>query len=197
MLAMLALGVGAAACSRSEEAEPVQTGPGLTGSTTGGAATTGDATGNPPPSDAADVVVGPDRMLLRDRAGDTTAEDLDIVEATLRRRGPRLEATILVSAPPQKGSIYSTVIQCRSRIWQLALVRSRDGDVPFLAEVTGSARLRAQGSVAGTKVSIAAPVRRIPCARGPFSFRFVVERTGSGARMTDALPHEAPIPFRQ
>ncbi|HLA14395.1 MAG TPA: hypothetical protein VJZ25_05170 [Gemmatimonadaceae bacterium] len=72
---------------------------------------------------------------IRDRRGDTKAADLDIVSATVSVSGTLVRVQLKLAAAIRDDAIYSTMLECSGKTWQLAAKKAAGDKTLFLFSV--------------------------------------------------------------
>jgi hypothetical protein len=130
--------------------------------------------------------------VFSDPAGDTKARDLDIRTVKVSRSGANLRVEFTLAANARDNSIYSAMIICGKKSWQLAAIRENGMEHNELGSLSagGKALPAPQGSIAGNHVTLNAPANKMGCM-GKVEMRFIAERaSGSGDLMTDSVPKQ-------
>jgi hypothetical protein len=103
-------------------------------------------------------------VSARDRAGDVKSGDLDVVAASLTRRGGRITATFRLLEPVRDNAIYVARLSSRGKLVELGAKRAAGHTTIYVLDFNSGRRVSASGAMRGLTVTSAgngkAPVTR-------------------------------------
>jgi hypothetical protein len=134
--------------------------------------------------------------VVADARGDTRSPDLDIVTAAVSSQGAAFGIQLRLAGEMRDDVIYSGMIDCSGKRWQLAARRVLGDNSFFLFSRDASLQFPASGSISGRTVTLLASARKMGCTAGIVRFVITAEGTNGRARARDRVPQRGTATFR-
>lgn len=134
--------------------------------------------------------------MIADPRGDTRAADLDILSATVSVSGSLVRVQLQLAARVRNNAIYSAMIDCSGKSWQLAAKKAAGDTTLFLFSWDDYEQTKAQGFISGRTVTVVGPAKRMGCTRGTVRFQISSEGTAGRPPRTDRVPNRGKASLR-
>ena len=128
-------------------------------------------------------------VSARDRVGDVKSGDLDLVSASLTRRGGRVTATLRLLKPVRGNAIYVARLSSRGRLVELGAKRAAGHTTIYVLDFNSGKRVSASGAIRGRTMTVSAPTRTVGIGTAPAGVTFSAEATNGRRREVDRVPN--------